>query len=85
MAKSKRAKFNNFTHIDKNEPMLNTEFWSWLDKQEKQSIDNFIETLKTYMGSKGFDINKHILPDGQANIHRTIFHHYWWTFHHKKA
>lgn len=67
--------------IENNEPMAETTFWNWL---EKNKPPRFVEALKDYLKTQGFDITKHVLEEDQLANHKTTYEHFWWCFYNMK-
>jgi hypothetical protein len=80
MNNDNRTAFITYPQIPGDKPMCDTEFWQWLDRQQPDSINRFIGTLKLWLAPYGFDITKHVLPVAQLERHRYVYEHFWWRY-----
>jgi len=76
-----RCTFYVSPRIENNEPMGDTPFWKWLQKNKHK---RFVETLKEYLAPQGFDITKHVLEEDQIANHKCTYEHFWWCYYDKK-
>lgn len=82
-AYTNRTVFKEYPAVSHELPMLESDFWHWLEKQEGNTEESFVSSLKSYLGQFGFDISKHIITSEDVHTFRLIYTHFWWCLLHK--
>jgi hypothetical protein len=83
---AERTSFTEYPQISWDEPMVDTEFYSWVKSRDKGTPkavrnDVFVPAFLEYLEGHGYDRRKHLINKGQLEIHRNIFQYYYWVKH----
>lgn len=78
--KTVRPVYENFPHIEPNQPMDETEWWKFLKENRNEITAYFLKDLIRFRPT--FCLGVHIFPEEQYHIYKLIYSHFWWCYHH---
>ena len=70
--------FEDYPHITADEPMVETDFYKWLDRPNYKPISVFVNALRVWLSKTGFVWEEDRIEKEQIDRHKHVFEHFWW-------